>query len=141
MKLTDLCDDILFKIEDEIKIIKDNKKYKNSYDNFVKKFEFQIDYMKYELLCDDFMSPNDALMSPNDDDDDTDDPPLDYNWVENNLDSFDITRFIPYHMVCNITWYAEKMLYSASLDVWDCDCHNDSHYLDYLLFKGRHKAI
>ena len=28
MKLTDLCDDILFKIEDEIKIIKDNKKYK-----------------------------------------------------------------------------------------------------------------
>ena len=28
MKLTDLCDDILFKIEDEIKIIKDNKKIK-----------------------------------------------------------------------------------------------------------------
>ena len=48
MKLTDLCDDILFKIEDEIKIIKDNKKYKNSYDNFVKKFEYQIDYMKYK---------------------------------------------------------------------------------------------
>jgi hypothetical protein len=36
MKLTDLCDDILLKIEDEIKIIKDNKKYKSSYDNFVK---------------------------------------------------------------------------------------------------------
>ena len=134
MKLTDLCDDILFKIEDEIKIIKENKKYKSSYDNFVKKFEYQIDYMKYELLCDD--------LSPNDDDDDTDDPPLDEIWVANNLDSFDITKFIPRHMVCNITWYAEKMFDCGCPRDWqtDCDCHNNSHYLGYLLFKGRHKT-
>ena len=130
MKLTDLCDDILFKIEDEIKIIKDNKKYKSTYDNFVEKFKYQIDYMKFELLCDD--------LSPNDDDDDTDDPPLDYNWVENNLDSFDITRFIPYHMVCNITWYAELMFDCGCPR--DCDCHSNSHYSGYLLFKGRHKT-
>ena len=139
MKLTDLCDDILFKIEDEIKIKKDNKKYKSTYDNFVEKFKYQIDYMKFELLCDD--------LSPNDDDDDTDDPPLDESlrlfWVANNLDSLDITDFIPYHMVCNITWYAEKMFDCGCPRDWqtDCDCHNNSHYLGYLLFKGRQKTI
>ena len=130
MKLTDLCDDILFKIEDEIKIIKDNKKYKNSYDNFVKKFEYQIDYMKYELLCDDLRP------------DHPDDPPLDESlrlfWVANNLDSLDITDFIPYHMVCNITWYAELMFDCGCPR--DCDCHSNSHYSGYLLFKGRHKT-
>lgn len=133
MKLTDLCDDILFKIEDEIKIIKDNKKYKSSYDNFVKKFEYQIDYMKYELLCDDLRP------------DHPDDPPLDESlrlfWVANNLDSLDITDFIPYHMVCNITWYAELMFDCGCPLDWDCDCHCNSHYLGYLLFKGRHKTI
>ena len=130
MKLTDLCDDILFKIEDEIKIIKDNKKYKSSYDNFVKKFEYQIDYMKYELLCDD--------LRPDHPDDPTLDESLRLFWVANNLDSLDITDFIPYHMVCNITWYAELMFDCGCPR--DCDCHSNSHYSGYLLFKGRHKT-
>ena len=50
MKSTDLCDDILLKIEDEIKIIRDTEKYKSIYDNFVKKFKYQIKFYKYDTL-------------------------------------------------------------------------------------------
>jgi hypothetical protein len=57
MKLTDLCDDILLKIEDEIKIIRDNKKYKSNYDDFVKIFKDQIKFYKYDTLCDE-LDPN-----------------------------------------------------------------------------------
>ena len=82
MKLTDLCDDILLKIEDEIKIIRDTKKYKSIYDNFVKKFKGQIDFYKYDSLCDDL-----RLDHP-------DHPPeLDARWVANHLDDCQITDF------------------------------------------------
>jgi hypothetical protein len=81
MKLTDLCDDILFKIEDEIKIIKDNKKYKSSYDNFVKKFKYQIKFYKYDTLCDELHPdhPDDVMRTK--------------DLMVKNMDDIEITNF------------------------------------------------
>ena len=52
MNILDLNYDILGKIEEEVKIINMNKKFKNNYDDFVNEFKSQIEYYKYDVLSD-----------------------------------------------------------------------------------------
>ena len=54
MNILDSNNDILGKIEEEVKTI---RKYKNNYDNFVNIFKSQIEYTKYDILSDELEGP------------------------------------------------------------------------------------
>ena len=83
MKLTDLCDDILLKnrIWNQNYKKKTIKKYKSNYDDFAKVFKDQVNYFKYDTLCDDLHldHPDDVMRTK--------------NLIVNNLDDFEVTDF------------------------------------------------
>ena len=52
MIITDLCDDILLMIEDEVKYNIQEKENKKKYNEFVNDFNFKVELLKYDYLSD-----------------------------------------------------------------------------------------